>query len=72
LDKLGRYCRYVYRGLCRRQDQVAETIILGIDLAYGFLAHVATPEWAAHVISILEMSARDQGDDEFAGLHGLV
>jgi hypothetical protein len=43
-----------------------------MDLAHGFLAHITNAEWAEKVRSYLEMSAKEQGDDEFAAVYGLV
>jgi len=43
-----------------------------MDLANGFIEHVASKNWAIVLRNGLEMSAKGSGDDEFAAIHGLV
>jgi len=41
-------------------------------MAYAFLIHLAGKEYAEFNRAIMEFSARDEGDDEFAAVHGLA
>ena len=41
-------------------------------MAYAFLVHLAGKEYAEVCRIIMEFSARDETDDEFAAVHGLV
>lgn len=41
-------------------------------MAYAFLIHLAGKEYAEFCRAIIEFRARDEADDEFAAVHGLV
>lgn len=41
-------------------------------MAYAFLVHLVGKEYAEFNRGILELSAREEGDDEFAAVYGLV
>lgn len=41
-------------------------------MAYAFLIHLVGKEYAEFNRSIMEFSARDEEDDEFAAIHGLA
>ncbi|KAF7315676.1 DJ-1 protein-PfpI domain-containing protein [Mycena indigotica] len=50
----------------------ASGITAGMDMAGGFLDHIAGKEYGLVCRSFLEMSVKNEGDDEFAAYHGLV
>ena len=41
-------------------------------MAYAFLVHLAGKEYAELNRAVMEFSVRDEGDDEFAAIHGLA
>jgi hypothetical protein len=41
-------------------------------MAYAFLIHLVGKEYAEFTRAIIGFSAQDEGDDEFAALHGLA
>lgn len=45
---------------------------LGMDMASAWMEHVAGKDFTANARSVLELSAKEEGDDEFAGVFGLV
>ncbi|KAF7315675.1 DJ-1 protein-PfpI domain-containing protein [Mycena indigotica] len=50
----------------------ASGVTAGMDMAGGFVDHLVGKELGLACRSFLEMSVRDEGDDEFAAYHGLV
>ena len=47
-------------------------MLTGIDMANAFLVHLVGEETARTIRGIVEASAREAGDDEFAEFYGLV
>jgi len=47
-------------------------ISLGMDMANAFMVHITNAEWAAKVRSVIELGVREEEDDEFAAIYGLV
>lgn len=44
----------------------------GMDMASAWMEHVAGKEFAATARAGMELSAKEEGDDEFAAVFGLV
>lgn len=54
-------------------QEVTETgVIIGTDMAVAFLEVLAGKEFAEFSRVGLEVATRNQGDDEFAAVYGLV
>ncbi|TRM58180.1 class I glutamine amidotransferase-like protein [Schizophyllum amplum] len=47
-------------------------VTAGMDMAYAFVTHIAGEPVAKAIAAVIELRARDQEDDEFAVVHGLV
>ncbi|KAJ6577797.1 class I glutamine amidotransferase-like protein [Mycena capillaripes] len=47
-------------------------VTAGMDMANAWLEHIAGKELAAKLRGVIELSARGEGDDEFAEMFGLV
>jgi hypothetical protein len=43
-----------------------------MDMANAFLTHLVGEDAMKFIRSVVELSARGEGDDEFAAVHGLV
>ena len=41
-------------------------------MANAFMIHITNAEWAAKVRSVIELGVREEKDDEFAEIHGLI
>ncbi|KAF5383899.1 hypothetical protein D9757_007366 [Collybiopsis confluens] len=50
----------------------ASGVTAGMDLANAFLGYLAGPETAKQFGAVVEMSVKEEGDDEFAAVNGLV
>ncbi|KAF8591045.1 class I glutamine amidotransferase-like protein [Ramaria rubella] len=47
-------------------------VTAGMDMANAFLVHLVGHDIARRIRGVVELSSRDQDDDEFAAFHGLV
>ncbi|KLO14256.1 class I glutamine amidotransferase-like protein [Schizopora paradoxa] len=47
-------------------------VTAGADMANAFLQHIVGEETAKQIRGIIELSSREEGDDEFADFYGLV
>lgn len=45
---------------------------IGADMASAFLVHLIGDEATKKIRGVVELSAKEQGDDEFAEYYGLV
>lgn len=43
-----------------------------MDMAAAFLEHLIGPEATRTILSIVEFTPKEEGNDEFADVHGLV
>lgn len=71
LDCIWRHCRYgplVSQVLL----QSPHYICIGIDMGYAFLVHLVGEDVANRIRGVAEVGIRQQGDDEFAEIYGLV
>ena len=55
-----------------RKIWTSSGITAGIDMAKAFLAYLTIEEYANEMAKNLEWTACEEGDDEFAAVHGLV
>lgn len=57
---------------CSALVQLFNGAILGMDMASAFVEFLAGKEFAGFVRAGIELGVKNQEDDEFAELHGLV
>jgi hypothetical protein len=58
--------------LARFENYLADPMASGQDMAAAFLEYILGKEAAKPMLAGIELSPRGEGDDEFAGYHGLV
>ena len=58
--------------LCAERLLDRSMMTVGLDMANAFLEFLAGKELAAAIRSRIELGVRNQEDDEFAEIHGLV
>ena len=56
----------------RTHRSIAQTVVLGMDMAAAFLMHLCGDEVTRYARGIIELGVRNKGDDEFAEYYGLI